>query len=201
MAKKMWGEKPYHSLDYEMKKRFGEKVYKISLDVELGLQTIHEKTAEFIRRGYPLSVYDTAVERLNHIGIEVVTHVIAGLPHETPVDFLESVRHVEFSGSKGIKIQLLHILKNTDLAQIYLNREFEALTLESYVDLVIHALSILPEHMVIHRLTGDGPKPLLIAPEWSTRKRQVLNEIHRQMKLQNVWQGKFHDTFPGRTFY
>ena len=158
--------------------------------IELGLQTIHKPTAEFIRRGYPLEVYDTAVESLKSLGIEVVTHVIAGLPFESQKDFLETVSHVGSSGSDGIKIQLLHILKNTALAEFYQKGMFQALSLEQYVDTVIKALSILPEEMVIHRLTGDGPKDLLIAPAWSSKKRQVLNEIHRELKRQNIWQGK-----------
>lgn len=307
MTKHLWGEKPYHSLDYEMKKRFGEKVYKISLDggmtcpnrdgtigtggcifcsgngsgdfasplsssvtkqidagiegisqrksvgnkfiayfqsftntyapveqlrqlyleaihhpktimlaigtrpdclppdvlellnecnkikpviIELGLQTMHEKTAETIRRGYPLKVYDEAVQSLKKLNLEVVTHVIAGLPGESDDDFLQTVFHTAEAGTDGIKIQLLHILKNTTLAEMYDRKEFEALSQEHYIDLVIRALSILPEETVVHRITGDGPKDLLIAPEWSSKKRQVLNEIHKQMKLQNMWQGK-----------
>lgn len=158
--------------------------------VELGLQTIHEESARFIRRGYSLDVYDTAVELLKSKGLEVVTHVIAGLPHESANDFLETVDYVGKSGSDGIKIQLLHILRHTDLAPLYEKGDFEALSRDEYIDLVIHSLALLPEEMVIHRLTGDGPKNLLIAPLWSTRKREVLNELHRQMKLQNIWQGK-----------
>lgn len=302
-----WGEKPYHSLDYEMKKRFGEKVYKVALAggmtcpnrdgtvgrggcifcsgdgsgdfasplagsvteqidrgiagisarkqvgnqfiayfqsftntyapvdvlrpmyreaichpkvvmlaiatrpdclpddvlelldecnrmkpvmVELGLQTIHEETAAFIRRGYPLEVYDAAVERLKKRNLEVVTHVIAGLPHETRSDFLETVFHVGNVGSDGIKLQLLHVLKGTDLASLYQKGTFDVLGMEEYIETVIAALSILPEEMVIHRLTGDGSKNLLLAPMWSCRKREVLNELHRQMKRRDVWQGK-----------
>lgn len=307
MTKKMWGEKPYHSLDYEMKQRFDEKVYKISLEsgmtcpnrdgtldsrgcifcsgkgsgdfaapladsitgqidagirglstrkkvgdkfiayfqsftntyapvsvlrtmyeealrhpkvamlsiatrpdclpeevlallvecnqfkpvmVELGLQTIHEHTAALIRRGYALEVYDTAVKSLKALGLEVVTHVIAGLPGETQEDFLETVFHVGEIGSDGIKLQLLHILEDTDLAVLYRQGKCHAMTFDAYIDTVIRALAILPENMVIHRLTGDGPKSLLIAPAWSSRKRDVLNEIHRQLKSRNLWQGK-----------
>lgn len=158
--------------------------------VELGLQTIHERTAALIRRGYPLEVYDAAAASLKERGIEVVTHVIAGLPHETRRDFLETVYHVGQAGSDGIKLQLLHVLRGTDLALLYQRGECEVLTMEDYIETVIAALSILPEDMVIHRLTGDGPRDLLIAPMWSCRKREVLNEIHRQMKRRNVWQGK-----------
>lgn len=303
----LWGDKPYHSLDYEMKERFGEKVYKISLEsgmtcpnrdgtldnrgcifcsskgsgdfaapmsssitrqldagieglssrkrvgkkfiayfqsftntyapiqvlrpmfkealhhpkvvmlsiatrpdclpddvlallaecnrfkpviVELGLQTIHEQTAAFIRRGYSLKTYDTAVDSLRSLGIEVVTHVIAGLPGETTEDFLKTVFYVGNAGSDGIKIQLLHILKHTDLALLYENGQCDAMSFDSYIDAVVRAIAILPEETVIHRLTGDGPKSLLIAPEWSSRKREVLNAIHRELKIRDIWQGK-----------
>lgn len=158
--------------------------------IELGLQTVHERTAGFIRRGYPLHVYDTAVESLKKRGLEVVTHVIAGLPKESRDDFLETVCHVADAGSDGIKLQLLHVLKGTDLAALYEKGMIQVLEMEDYIETVIDALSILPGEMVIHRLTGDGPKKLLLAPAWSCRKREVLNEIHRQMKLRNVWQGK-----------
>lgn len=305
--RKMWGEKPYHSFDYEMKHRFGEKVYKISLDggltcpnrdgtldtrgcifcsgngsgdfaaprcssvtaqitqgiegikkrkqvgrkfiayfqsftntyapvsyleplykealahpdvvmlsiatrpdclppdvlqllaecnrikpviVELGLQTSSESTAQFIRRGYPLSVYDEAVTKLKKLDIEVVTHVIAGLPGETKQDFYNTLSHVAACQSDGIKIQLLHILKGTDLAALYESGQCPVLTQEEYIDLVLHSIALLPPEMTIHRLTGDGPKELLLAPLWSSRKREVLNEIHKQLKQQNIWQGK-----------
>lgn len=306
-AQTMWGDKPYHSLDYEMKQRFGEKVYKISLDggmtcpnrdgsigtggcifcsgngsgdfasgkcgsvteqitngireisarkktgrkfiayfqsftntyapvpvlepmfreaiahpdvvmlsiatrpdclpedvltllerlnkrkpvmVELGLQSIHPATAAYIRRGYPLAVYDTAVESLKSIGIEVVTHVIAGLPYESRRDFLDTVSYVGNIGSDGIKLQLLHVLRETDLAKEYRRGAFDVLTMEEYVDWIIDAISLLPPDMVIHRLTGDGPKDLLLAPLWSSRKRDVLNTLHKTLKDRQIWQGK-----------
>lgn len=306
-AQTMWGDKPYHSLDYEMKQRFGEKVYKISLDggmtcpnrdgsigtggcifcsgngsgdfasgkcgsvteqitngireisarkktgrkfiayfqsftntyapvpvlepmfreaiahpdvvmlsiatrpdclpedvltllerlnkrkpvmVELGLQSIHPATAAYIRRGYPLAVYDTAVESLKSIGIEVVTHVIAGLPYESRRDFLDTVSYVGNIGSDGIKLQLLHVLKETDLAKEYRRGAFDVLTREEYVDWIIDAISLLPPDVVIHRLTGDGPKDLLLAPLWSSRKRDVLNTLHKTLKDRQIWQGK-----------
>lgn len=303
---KMWGDKPYHSLDYEMKHRFGEKVYKVSLEggmtcpnrdgtlgtggcifcsgdgsgdfaspqcgsiteqinrgiaglssrkhvgkkfiayfqsftntyapvsvlapmyeeaishpdvvmlsiatrpdclpeevldlleqcahrkpvvVELGLQTIHPATAEYIRRGYPLNVYDTAVESLKKRGLEVVTHIIAGLPFETKEDFLSTVSYVGKSGADGIKLQLLHVLAGTDLAKEYARGIFDVLSMDEYLDWIVSALAILPEDIIIHRLTGDGPKKLLIAPEWSSRKRDVLNSLHRKMKQENIYQG------------
>lgn len=302
-----WGDKPYHSLDFELKKRFGEKIYKVSLDggftcpnrdgtldtrgcifcsgngsgdfaisrchsvteqinrgiqmvtahkqtgnkfiayfqsftgtyapvsvleplysealqhpdvvmlsvatrpdclppdilhllancnrqkpvtVELGLQSVHQHTADYIRRGYPTHVYDTAVELCKSLGLEVVTHVIAGLPGETLEDFLKTVSHVAKIGSDGIKLQLLHVLKGTDLAAHYRQRRFETLSLEEYLTWITEALCILPSDMVIHRVTGDGPKSLLIAPEWSKNKRMVLNRLHQKMKTENLWQSK-----------
>lgn len=159
--------------------------------VELGLQTIHAKTAQYIRRGYDLPIYDTAVERLKFYGFEVVTHIIAGLPGETKEDFLATVNHVANVGSDGIKLQLLHVLKGTDLADEYKSKKFSTLTEDEYLDWLTTALAILPPEMVIHRVTGDGPKDLLIAPLWSLNKKQVLGNLYHKLKVENIWQGKF----------
>ncbi|MBP5152605.1 MAG: TIGR01212 family radical SAM protein [Lachnospiraceae bacterium] len=145
--------------------------------VELGLQTIHPETAEYIRRGYPLSVYDEAVKQLTDRGIEVITHVILGLPGETLKDMAETVRYVGASGAKGIKLQLLHVLKGTDLAKDYEAGKFKTLTLDEYVKILTACVETLPEDMIVHRLTGDGDKKLLIAPLWSGDKKHVLNTI------------------------
>ena len=158
--------------------------------VELGLQTIHEKTAEFIRRGYPLSIFEDAVTKLKKIGIEVVVHVIAGLPGETKEDFLKTIHYLADKPIDGVKLQLLHILKGTDLASYYLSDTLHVLTMDEYLDWIVTALTCLPEEVVIHRLTGDGPKDLLLAPLWSSRKREVLNNLHKKMKEENLWQGK-----------
>lgn len=147
--------------------------------VELGLQTIHEKTADYIRRGYPLSVYDKAVEELKRRDIEIITHVILGLPGESREDMLESVRYVGDSGVQGIKLQLLHVLKGTDLEKDYKAGLFKCLTMEEYIDLIADSLDILPEDIIIHRMTGDGPKRILVAPEWSADKKRVLNELNK----------------------
>ncbi len=304
---KSWGEKPYHSLDYELKHRFGEKIYKLTLNggmscpnrdgkisfggcifcseggsgefasdaclsipeqiqdaqkrlsgkrpveqyiayfqaytntygpiehlrkifteaiedpkvvllsiatrpdclpdevvqllaelnqkkpvwVELGLQTIHESSARFIRRGYPLSVYTDAVKRLHEHGIETVTHVILGLPGETPEMMLETVDYLNTLPIQGIKLQLLHVLEGTDLAAYYQTTGFPVLEEDAYVDLVIQCIEHLRPDITVHRITGDGPKDLLIAPLWSSAKRSVLNHIHHEMKLRNSWQGKY----------
>lgn len=301
----MWNEKPYHSLDYELKKRFGKKVYKVSLDagmtcpnrdgtlgtrgcifcsaggsgdfaaretnsvitqidqaiaytsrhkhvgdafiayfqaytntyapieklralymealshpktavlsiatrpdclgdeildllaecnrikpvwVELGLQTVNEKTAEFIRRGYPLPVFDDAVAKLHMLGIEVITHVILGLPFEEKEDVLATVAHISRLPVQGVKLQLLHVLRGTDLAH-YIN-DIKILSKEEYIDWLIACIEALPPDMVIHRITGDGSKKDLLAPLWSADKRQVMNAIHRTMKERGSYQGR-----------
>lgn len=301
-----WGEKPYHSLDYELKQRFGEKVYKLTLNggmscpnrdgkisfggcifcseggsgdfasdaclsvseqiqeakkrlagkrpvnqyiayfqaytntygpiehlrkifteaiedpeivllsiatrpdclpdeviellaelnkikpvwIELGLQTIHESSARFIRRGYPLKVFTDAVERLSRQGIEVVAHVILGLPGETREMMLETVDFLNTLPIQGIKLQLLHVLEGTDLGTYYRNTGFHVLEEAEYVNLILECIEHLRPDITIHRITGDGPKELLIAPLWSSAKRSVLNHIHHEMKERGCFQGK-----------
>lgn len=148
--------------------------------VELGLQTVNEKTAKYIRRGYTLDVYDDAVERLHEQGINVVTHLIIGLPYETKEDMLSSVKYV-CKVTDGIKLQLLHILNGTDLAKDYFEHKFEVLSLEEYTDIISECVKIIPENVVIHRLTGDGAKKDLIAPLWSADKKKVLNTINKRL--------------------
>lgn len=149
--------------------------------VELGLQTIHKKSAEYIRRGYPLPVYDEAVESLRKHDLQVITHVILGLPGESKADMKETVRYVCEGGVNGIKLQLLHVLKGTDLALDYENGLFEVMDEEEYLDLIIELIQIIPKDVVIHRLTGDGAKKDLIAPLWSADKKHVLNRFHQKL--------------------
>lgn len=159
--------------------------------VELGLQTIHEETAGFIRRGYTLSVFEGAVKALNKINIPVIAHVILGLPGEDKIKMLKTCSYLSnktFGVISGIKLQLLHVLKNTDLAALYDNKYFEALSLEEYTDIVISCLEVLRPDIVVHRVTGDGPKNLLIAPLWSLDKRNVLNTLHKEMKRRGTYQ-------------
>ncbi len=151
--------------------------------VELGLQTIHERTARYIRRGYPLEVYDRAVKELKEAGMEVIVHVILGLPGESAEDMLETVRYVAASGADGIKLQLLHVLRGTDLADDYYAGKVPVMSLEEYTDLLCRIVEEIPDQIVIHRLTGDGPKKLLIAPAWSADKKNVLNTIHRALGI------------------
>ena len=147
--------------------------------VELGLQTIHEESARYIRRGYELYVYDKAVKDLRARGIEVITHLIIGLPGETRQDILESVRYVCGSGASGIKLQLLHILKGTDLEKEYQEGRIEVLSEDEYIEILKKCVDLIPETMVIHRLTGDGDKKILLAPMWSANKKHVWNKIQK----------------------
>lgn len=162
--------------------------------VELGLQTVHEDTARFIRRGYGFPVFEDACRRLKAAGITVVVHVILGLPGEDRERMLETItRMAEFSRAgliDGIKLQLLHVLKGTDLADYYQNHPFPIFSMEEYINFVIDCAELLPPELVIHRLTGDGPKSLLIAPSWSGNKRLVLNTLARRFKERNTWQGR-----------
>ncbi len=150
--------------------------------VELGLQTINEESAKYIRRGYDLSVYDEAVKKLKAIGVNIVVHIILGLPNETKEDMLKSVDYVCKSGANGIKLQLLHIIKGTDLAKDYGKGLFKTLEFDEYVELVKECVSIIPNDIVIHRLTGDGAKKDLIAPLWSADKKRVLNAINKALR-------------------
>ena len=152
--------------------------------IELGLQTIHEKTAGRINRGYKLEVFEDAYRRLKDEGFEVIVHVILGLPGETREDMLETVRYLSLltPALDGIKLQLLHILKGTELAREYEADPFPLFTLDSYCDLVVDCLKLLPPQTVVHRLTGDGPKRLLIEPQWSADKKRVLNTLSRKIR-------------------
>lgn len=162
--------------------------------VELGLQTIHEESARYIRRGYPLAVYEDALRRLKEAGLTVITHVILGLPGETREDMLETIKYlakgIKDTRTDGIKLQLLHVLQNTDLAEDYLAGRFSVMTLEEYLPLLADCVRRLPPDMVVHRITGDGPKNLLLAPLWTGNKRLVLNAITRYFKEEQVQQGE-----------
>ena len=304
----MWGDKPYHSLDYELKRQFGQKIYKVSLDggmscpnrdgtvgtggctfcsqggsgefavgrigypdvweqieqaktrvhrkisgegkyiayfqsytntyapvdylrtlferaithpdivalsvgtrpdclgdevvallkelngqkpvwVELGLQTIHEKTAERIHRGYRLEVFEDAYRRLKEAGLTVVVHVILGLPGETKKEMLETVDYLGKIPVDGIKLQLLHILKGSQMAAEYEKNPFSLMELEEYLDLILTCVARLPQSVVIHRLSGDGAKALLIGPAWSANKKLVLNRMMQKFRENGIFQG------------
>lgn len=150
--------------------------------VELGLQTACEETAQLINRGYKLPVYDDAVRRLHKAGIEVITHMIIGLPGEELRHMERTVRHIASVGSEGIKLQLLHILKDTPLARMYDEGKVRVMELDEYADTVAHLISLLPPEMVVHRITGDGARSELIAPLWSLDKKRVLGAIGSRLR-------------------
>lgn len=160
--------------------------------VELGLQTIHETTAQIIRRGYSLPVFKEAVMNLSNRDIPVIVHVILGLPTETKKEILQTIEYLNTMPIHGIKLQLLHVLKDTDLESVYRDNPsiFHMTEFTNYIDTVIECIEHLRQDIVIHRLTGDGPKSLLIAPTWSANKRLVLNTINQQLALKGTYQGR-----------
>ncbi len=159
--------------------------------IELGLQTIHSKTLKLIRSGFTLEQFDKAVANLHNRGLEVITHLILGLPGESKDDMLSSLAHVASLPISGLKLQLLHVLRGTELANYYETNPFWTFSMEEYCDFIVDCIELLPPEIVLHRLTGDGPRKLLIAPLWSTDKKRVLNTIHKRMAERDTWQGKF----------
>ena len=161
--------------------------------VELGLQTIHEKTAERIRRGYPLSVFDDAMKRCKASGLYTVVHMIIGLPGETPEMAAQTAAYIGKSGADGIKLQLLHVLRGTDLADEYAAGLFDVMSMEEYISALEECVRQLPPQTTIHRLTGDGDKKYLVAPLWSADKKRVLNEVNAAFRRDNVIQGEHYE--------
>lgn len=166
---------------------------KIYTWVDLGLQTIHPETAELINRGHDLKVFNEAMERLKSRGIDSVVHTIFGLPGETKEQMLDTVKHISKSGAKGIKIHLLHLMHNTALVELYEEGKLEFLSQQDYVDLVCKSICMLPQEMVIHRMTGDAPRATLIGPMWSLKKWEVLNDIDKTMEDNGYYQGLYYD--------
>ena len=154
------------------------------------MNAFYEATADYIRRGYPLHVFDDAVRRLHEAGIAVIVHMILGLPGETPEMMAETARYIGRSGAEGIKFQLLHVLEGTDLAEDYRKGRFSVLSLEEYIRVLERCVEAIPADMVIHRLTGDGAKRELIAPLWSADKKHVLRAINEAFDRDDVVQGK-----------
>ena len=157
--------------------------------VELGLQTIHPKTVSYIRRGYTEECFEDAVTRLKEAGLEIIVHMILGLPGETRDMMVQTAKYIGQCGADGVKLQLLHVLEGTDLAEEYDRGSFETLSLEEYIQVLEACIRVLPPDMVIHRLTGDGPKTKLIAPLWSGNKKRVLNEIRVAFQRDKLQQG------------
>lgn len=174
----------------ELQKQYADKF----IWVELGLQTIHETTAQFIRRGYTLACFEDAFHRLTAIGIPIIVHMILGLPGESSQEIYETVSYLNRLSPFGIKLQLLHVLKGTDLALLYEENPFPVYSQEEYLEVLTGCIARLSPDIVIHRVTGDGPKELLLAPLWSLDKRKVLNGLHAKMKRENIYQGRnYHD--------
>ena len=168
-----------------------EKLNKIKpVWIELGLQTSNEKSAEYIRRCYPNSTYEKAVKDLKDRGITVITHIIIGLPNETKEDVLNTVNFAIENKTDGIKLQLLHILKDTDLYEDYKKGLVKPLSLEEYMDILFASIERIPENIVIHRITGDAPKKYLVEPKWSAHKKNVLNTINRELEKRDIIQGE-----------
>lgn len=158
--------------------------------IELGLQTIHESTAEYIRRCFKLEVFEDAVRRLKAAGIETIVHIIIGLPYETEEMIYKTVKYLSDMKIDGIKLQLLHVIEGTDLAEEYRQGKFDVLSMDKYIDILEECVRLLPPETVIHRLTGDGAKKDLIAPMWSADKKNVLNTINRRFREDKVKQGE-----------
>ncbi len=158
--------------------------------IELGLQTANEKSAEYIRRCYKNQVYISTMEKLKRLNIQTITHIILGLPNETKEDMINTVDLAVKSGTNGIKLQLLHILKDTDLYEDYKKGKFNPLSIEEYMDILFECIERIPENIVIHRLTGDAPKLYLEEPKWSADKKTVMNTINRELGLRDIIQGK-----------
>lgn len=171
----------------ELLEEINRKTY---LWVELGLQTIHERTAKLINRGYGLDTYIKAVRELKKRNIEVVTHAILGLPGENKQEMLQTVDFISNTGTQGIKLHLLHLLKDTRLVEMYRRGEFQLMSMEDYAETTVGCIERIPGNMVIHRITGDGPRDTLIGPRWSLRKFEVINAIEHLLMDKDTWQGK-----------
>ncbi|WP_229775459.1 TIGR01212 family radical SAM protein [Anaerosalibacter bizertensis] len=179
-------------LSEEVLKLLEEFNKKTFLWVELGLQTIHGETAKFIRRGYELDCYEKAIIELNKRNIKVVTHLIFGLPNETNKDMLDSVKYISSTNTWGIKFHNLYIQEGTDLYNYYIKNPFHILSIDEYISLVVDSIELLPQNMVVHRLTGDGKKELLVEPRWTLNKLKVLSSIDKELKQRNTYQGIYY---------
>ena len=176
-------------LDEDILDLLAELNKKTYLWIELGLQSIHEKSSEFIRRAYPLSTYDNAIKSLKSKGIRVVTHMIIGLPNETNDDILETIKYISNTNTWGIKLHSLYIQRDTDLYDYYINNPFKIRSMEEYIEILSDSLELLPKDMIVHRVTGDGKRSLLHEPKWSMNKLKVLTGIDKELKIRNSNQG------------
>ena len=179
---------PQDVVDY-----LGKLNKRMPVQVELGLQTIHEKTSELINRAHDLACFDDAVKRLREKEIEVVVHIINGLPFETKEMMIDTLKHVNQLDIQGIKIHMLHLMEKTKMGYQYKKNPWKLMTLEEYVDVTIEQIGWLRKEIIIHRLTGDAPKEMLIAPNWTKKKFVVTNEIDKKMRALNLWQGDYYE--------
>jgi uncharacterized protein len=179
---------PQDVVDY-----LGELNKRMPVQIELGLQTIHEKTSELINRAHDLACFDDAVKRLREKEIEVVVHIINGLPFETKEMMIDTLKHVNQLDIQGIKIHMLHLMEKTKMGYQYKKNPWKMMTLEEYVDVTIEQIGWLRKEIIIHRLTGDAPKEMLIAPNWTKKKFVVTNEIDKKMRALNLWQGDYYE--------
>ena len=161
--------------------------------VELGLQTVHEKTAKLINRGYTLEVFEEALKKLRERGIDVVVHTIFGLPEESKEEMLDTIRYISDKDIQGVKFHLLHLMKDTPMVKLYEQERLKFLTQDEYIELICESINIIPKNMVVHRLTGDAPRSLLIGPMWSLKKWEVLNAIDKTMEDNDYYQGKYRE--------
>ena len=166
---------------------------RIPVQIELGLQTIHEKTSEMINRAHDLACFDDAVFRLRQKGLEVIVHIINGLPFETKEMMIDTVKHLNALDIQGIKIHMLHLMEKTKMGYQYKQNPWKLMTLEEYVDVTVDQIGWLRKDIIIHRLTGDAPSDMLIAPNWTRKKFVVTNEIDKKMRKLNLWQGDYYE--------
>ncbi len=164
---------------------------KVYVWIELGFQTVSDETARLINRGYTLDVFEKALEDLRKRNIDVVVHTIFGLPKENKEDMLNTIRYLADKDIQGIKFHLLHLMKDTPMVKLYEKGMIEFLSKEDYIDLICQSICMLPQNVVVHRLTGDSPRELLIGPMWSLKKWEILNEIDKTMEDNDYYQGKF----------
>lgn len=166
---------------------------KVYVWIELGFQTVSDETSKLINRGYTLDVFEKALEDLRKRNIDVVVHTIFGLPKENKEDMLNTIRYLADKDIQGIKFHLLHLMKDTPMVKLYEKGMIEFLSKEDYIDLICQSICMLPQNVVVHRLTGDSPRELLIGPMWSLKKWEILNEIDKTMEDNDYYQGKFKE--------
>ena len=173
----------------DIAKFLGELNKKIYVCIELGFQTSKEESIKLINRCYENEVFEDCIGMLNKYNIDIIVHTILGLPYESKQDMLNTVKYVSKFNISGIKLQLLHIIKDTALHKLYIKKPFKTLTLEEYVDIVVSCIENLPPNIVIHRITGDGDKNTLVEPKWSLNKKVVLNSINKELNIRDTYQG------------